>query len=73
MNEKRIGNLDSFKEAMEIDLFGRTKADAHKNKICLQCGGPATEFQNALSAREYQISGLCQKCQDELFGKWEQK
>lgn len=31
------------------------------------CGGPATEFTDALSTREYAISGLCQKCQDEAY------
>lgn len=32
------------------------------------CGGEATEFRDPVSTREYQISGLCQKCQDEVFG-----
>lgn len=26
-------------------------------------------FRDALSLREYQISGLCQACQDQFFGK----
>lgn len=34
----------------------------------LGCGGPATEFRNEISRREYGISGLCQKCQDDVFG-----
>lgn len=32
------------------------------------CDGPATTFRDALSAREYQISGMCQNCQDTVFG-----
>lgn len=32
------------------------------------CGGPATEFKDEISRREYRISGLCQKCQDKIFG-----
>jgi len=32
------------------------------------CGGPATEFKDECSKREYTISGLCQKCQDSIFG-----
>jgi len=28
------------------------------------CGG----FRNDRSQREYEISGMCQKCQDEFFG-----
>lgn len=31
------------------------------------CGGPAVEFRDELSRREYAISGLCQKCQDAFF------
>ncbi|KKM18655.1 hypothetical protein LCGC14_1663510 [marine sediment metagenome] len=32
------------------------------------CGGPATEFRDDLSNDEYRISGLCQNCQDAVFG-----
>jgi len=32
------------------------------------CGGPAMVFRDPLSAREYRITGMCQKCQDEFFG-----
>jgi len=32
------------------------------------CGGPAIIFTDALSQREYGISGLCQSCQDDFFG-----
>ena len=35
----------------------------------LACGGAAVEFQDDLSRREYRISGLCQKCQDSVFGE----
>ena len=27
------------------------------------------DFRDNLSRKEYSISGLCQKCQDEIFGK----
>lgn len=30
--------------------------------------GTATEFRDALSRKEYGISGMCQKCQDSVFG-----
>lgn len=50
--------------------FGRTTAIT--NDRCLPaptgCGGPATEFRDELSRREYRISGLCQNCQDTVFG-----
>lgn len=27
------------------------------------------EFRNEISLREFKISGLCQKCQDKIFGE----
>jgi hypothetical protein len=39
--------------------------------LCPFCGLPVRveDFRNELSRREAQISGMCQKCQDEVFGK----
>lgn len=49
------------------------RSTAINNDTCVKepfgCGGPATEFRNEISQKEYTISGLCQKCQDEIFGK----
>ena len=40
---------------------------------CSWCGAGETKVQEGLidelSRKEYQISALCQKCQDEVFGK----
>lgn len=33
------------------------------------CGKPIGEFRDEISKREYTISGLCQACQDEIFGE----
>jgi hypothetical protein len=66
---------DPSDKAPELTNFlesvaGRTSAI--KGDVCVPapfgCGGPATEFRNELSRREYRISGLCQKCQDSVFG-----
>jgi hypothetical protein len=37
---------------------------------CPFCGKPVfmEDFTDALSRKEYGISGLCQKCQNEMFG-----
>ena len=55
---------DSFASS----LFGRTRTGSIGEQKCVSCGGYATEFRNELSKREYKISGLCQKCQDAVFG-----
>lgn len=31
------------------------------------CAGPATEFRDELSRKEFTISGYCQACQDRYF------
>ncbi len=38
--------------------------------ICVTCGAkaPPESFRDALSVKEYSISGMCQRCQDGVFG-----
>lgn len=36
--------------------------------ICPMCEQPIGEFKDEASVREYEISGLCQSCQDDFFG-----
>ena len=57
----------------EIDDFltsiaGISRQKAADMRICTWCKGKVEAFRDELSAREYQISGFCQKCQDETFG-----
>lgn len=39
--------------------------------LCPFCGNPIKleDFRDALSLKELKISGLCQNCQDQMFGK----
>jgi len=39
---------------------------------CSWCGGVVEGFRDRLSCKEFRISGLCQPCQDKMFGKEEQ-
>jgi hypothetical protein len=52
---------------MSMDYFGIAHSKAIQAQVCVKCGCEVKEFKDALSAREYQISGLCQQCQDEIF------
>lgn len=47
-------------------LFGNDP----RRGVCAICGEPiiAEDFRDALSRREYGISGMCQSCQDGVFG-----
>jgi phosphoribosylaminoimidazole (AIR) synthetase len=55
-------------DTMAQAMGGRTQAEAAAAGRCTMCGGEVTEFRDALSRQEYRISGMCQKCQDEVFG-----
>lgn len=49
---------------------GRQTAQAHNRCMPapIGCGEPAEHFDDETSRREYRISGLCQKCQNAIFG-----
>ena len=63
----------SFKLNCAInDLFGIDREKSIKSNKCVFCAkeiNPATEFRDEISKREFQISGICQGCQDKTFGK----
>jgi len=45
--------------------------DKVEKGICPRCDKKVNkkEFRDFLSMKEFSISGLCQECQDEIFGK----
>lgn len=55
------------------DMFGFDRRTIIIKNHCIPppygCGKPIGEFRDELSRKEYTISGMCQSCQDELFGK----
>ncbi len=57
--------LDNLTESM----FGRKRTTSIEGDICATCGAkaPPESFTDALSKKEYTISGMCQKCQDGVF------
>lgn len=63
--------IEKFLDKYTEINFGKSKADAKAEKVCVFCHKPIKmkDFRNELSRREYKISGICQKCQDDIFGK----
>jgi len=66
-------------KAKEIEIFLEAiagRSTAIRSDMCVAppigCGQPICSFRNEKSKREYTLSGLCQKCQDKLFGKEEE-
>lgn len=58
-------------EALLTNITGADRRETIAQNVCLPkpigCGGAAIEFRDALSRKEYTISGLCQRCQDDVF------
>lgn len=48
--------------------FGE-EVDRVEEDLCPTCGTPVDEdqFRDQESRREFEISGLCQECQDDIF------
>tara|TARA_Y100000310_G_scaffold229601_1_gene232034 strand:- start:2554 stop:2760 length:207 start_codon:yes stop_codon:yes gene_type:complete len=67
-----LNNMDKVKEEMALRLFGRSRTIAMSNGQCVKCGEFNIEFRDELSRKEYGISGLCQCCQDGIFGTEEE-
>lgn len=57
------------KKIMKISGLGDMVKAVEKG-LCPFCRNPVNfeDFRDDLSRREFKISGLCQKCQDEFFG-----
>ena len=63
-----MNELEQFKEDSAMSLFGRSREIAIAGGQCVKCGSLNLEFRDELSRKEHGISGLCQGCQDEIFG-----
>lgn len=61
-SEKSEG-IDNFIK----NTFGIDRKTNIKNDRCTLCGGLAIEFEDEQSKREFEISGMCQSCQDKFF------
>ena len=60
---------DLLKSLLGISLLGEEnpRRTAIENDVCVFCHTPATTFKDALSEKEFTISGACQTCQDDIF------
>jgi|TARA_R100001163_G_scaffold47323_1_gene35569 hypothetical protein len=73
-----IGDMEPTYKAPQIDALlseiifnGKDRATCVREGTCVTCdaqGIIATSFRDDVSRKEYQISGMCQSCQDEVFG-----
>jgi hypothetical protein len=52
---------------LQSAMFGRSVTEHIECDTCISCRGPAKEFRDEVSRKEFAISGFCQECQDEVF------
>ena len=55
-------------DTLLTSITGRNRPEVIRADLCMTCGKAAVEFRDDLSIKEYSISGMCQKCQDGVFG-----
>jgi hypothetical protein len=66
--DEKSPEMRSFLNAVSEAMFGRSREKSIAINVCVVCGESAKDFKDALSEKEYAISGMCQKCQDSVFG-----
>jgi hypothetical protein len=57
--------------SMLASVFGVDRVKTITEGYCVSCdttGIVATSFRDDISKKEYSISGMCQSCQDDIFG-----
>ena len=69
---RRMYMPEPTSKAPAIDLFisrlvGKSREIQIASNLCMTCNGEAKSFRDALSEKEYIISGMCQICQDQIF------
>jgi hypothetical protein len=60
--------IEKFFDEVALKSFGRSRTLAISGHCCVKCGKDATKFKDEVSKREFKISGLCQHCQDDVWG-----
>jgi len=60
--------IEQFLEGQSMAMFSRSRLQCIRNNICVMCGNTAKIFRDAISKKEFTISGICQGCQDKTFG-----
>lgn len=68
---KPIPSLKSEQiEELFKSFYGVDRKSSIENCTCVSCNSQVSEdgFREELSLREFHISGLCQVCQDKVFG-----
>jgi uncharacterized CHY-type Zn-finger protein len=66
---ERSKELKELVDKVGEQMWGNTLSDSHAKSNCIICGEKAEVFRDEMSYKEYDMSGLCQNCQDKTFGE----
>lgn len=69
--QKHLEKYPEFTLDPAYGIITRARQDIPEGQadcVCCRAKVDHTTFRNAISLREYAISGLCQRCQDSVFG-----
>lgn len=64
---KRDNNIQDFLDYYNKLYYGRTQKESEEKGICLFCGGKVGKFKLEIYKKEYELSGMCQECQEDFF------
>ena len=67
MYDTKSKDIRHILDSISTHAYGLPRSQALEEDICVCCKGPAIEFKDDISRKEYSISALCQVCQDETF------
>jgi len=65
--ELTVGRLGELIGALSDDAVAAISIYARREGTCKLCGRPATFFRTSFSELEYNLSAICQQCQDYYF------
>ena len=71
LTQRWSSDMEKFHELLEClssNDYQVNYAIAKSNNSCIMCGRLASGFRDAATRLEYDISALCQECQDACFG-----
>ena len=66
-NEGKSEAMESLLESFSLKL-NTPRSIAFRENTCVTCGGETKMFRDTTSKKEHIISGMCQVCQDEIWG-----
>lgn len=62
-----LADLEKLSDLFSDVHYHENLAVAKAKETCVRCGLPAHDFRSLPAKIEYDVSALCQICQDELF------